>query len=69
MTFNDNELEAILNSLTTHINDLKREKADFYEEDDEWQTINTELKFTTHLYSKIDNYLDNDYLETVQQND
>ena len=69
MTFNDNELEAILNSLDAHINDLKREKANFYEEDDEWQTINTELKFTTHLYSKIDNYLDDNYLETVQQYD
>ena len=60
MLLNHNELQATHTALGYYISELRLEQSHFHEENSEWQEINVELNFNTHLYSKIDNYLDSE---------
>jgi len=56
-----NELELAYKALEVYSRELKYEMRDFYEEDLEWQVINTELKFINNLITKIENLLNSDH--------
>lgn len=56
-----NELELAYKALQVHARELRYEMQDYYEEDPEWQVINTELKFINNLITKIENLLNSDH--------